>query len=99
MPSWPTSKVPQQRQVLIFEPDAEGHSQEWLQHLSDYVAANSSAPAITVLAPPALCASLAAAMPVPADGRIRLIALEAGEARLCGHRLLSLAAFARWWTM
>lgn len=99
MPLRPTSKVPQRRHVLIFEPDAEGHSQEWLQHLSDYVVADKTAPAITVVAPAALCASLAAAIPAPADGRIRFIALEPREARACSHRLLSLAAFARWWTM
>jgi glycosyltransferase involved in cell wall biosynthesis len=97
MPSWPTGKAPRRRQILIFEPDAEGHSQEWLQHLVDYVAADETAPAIAVLAPPALCAALAA--PAAADGRIRFIALQPREAQLCSHRLLSLAAFARWWIM
>ena len=30
------------REVLILEPDAEGHAQEWLQHLVDLVAARAS---------------------------------------------------------
>jgi glycosyltransferase involved in cell wall biosynthesis len=98
MPSWPTSRASRQRRVLIFEPDVEGHSQEWLQHLADYVADHDNAPAITVLAPPALCSALAAATPA-ADDRVRFIQLGSLEVRLCRHRLLSLAAFARWWTM
>jgi hypothetical protein len=87
------------REVLILEPDAEGHAQEWLQHLVEFVAADATAAAISVLAPPALCAALSRSMPVVADGRIRFIALKPRELRLCTHRSLSIAAFARWWTM
>jgi hypothetical protein len=95
MPSSPQSK----REILVFEPDVEGHSQEWLQHLVDFVAAHDQAAAIAVLAPPALCAALSRSLPAVADGRIRFIAMTPGEVRLCGHRSLSLAAFARWWVM
>ena len=87
------------REVLVFEPDVEGHSQEWLQHLVDFVAANDRAASIAVLAPPALCAALSRALPHVPDGRIRFIAMKPREVRLCGHRSLSLSAFARWWTM
>jgi hypothetical protein len=87
------------REVLILEPDAEGHAQEWLQHVVDFVAADATAAAISVVAPPALCAALSRSMPVVADGRIRFIALTSRELRLCTHRSLSIAAFARWWTM
>ena len=87
------------REVLILEPDAEGHAQEWLQHLVEFVAADATAAAISVLAPPALCAALSRSMPVVADGRIRFIALKPRELKLCTHRSLSIAAFARWWTM
>ena len=87
------------REVLILEPDAEGHAQEWLQHLVEFVAADATAAAISVVAPPALCAALSRSMPVVADGRIRFIALTPRELRLCTHRSLSIAAFARWWTM
>src|SRR5262249_52600495 len=92
-------KLPLPSEVLILEPDAEGHSQEWLQHLADFVARDDTVSAISVAAPPALCNALARAQPAAADGRIRFIALKPRELRLCTHRSLSVAAFARWWTM
>jgi len=95
MPSSPPSK----REILVFEPDVEGHSQEWLQHLVDFVAAHDQAASIAVLAPPALCATLSRSLPTVADGRVRFIAMTPGEVKRCGHRSLSLAAFARWWVM
>jgi glycosyltransferase involved in cell wall biosynthesis len=99
MPSrWPDS-APAPRELLILEPDAEGHSQEWLQHLAEFVAANDTAVAISVVVPPALCTALSRSMPRAAEGRIRFIALKPREVRLCTHRSLSVAAFARWWTM
>jgi glycosyltransferase involved in cell wall biosynthesis len=96
MPSLPPSKT---REVLIFEPDVEGHSQEWLQHLVDFAAAHDRTASIAVLAPPALCAALSRSMPFAPDGRIRFIAMRPREVKLCGHRSLSLAAFSRWWVM
>ena len=95
MPPLPPSK----REILVFEPDVEGHSQEWLQHLVDFVAGNDETAGIAVLAPPALCAALSRSMPIVADGRIRFIAMTPREVKLCSHRSLSLAAFARWWVM
>src|SRR5215467_1014808 len=87
------------REVLILEPDAEGHSQEWLQHLAEFVAADSTVAAISIAVPPALCTVLSRSMPEVAEGRIRFIALKSRELKLCTHRSLSVAAFARWWTM
>src|SRR5258708_20344928 len=86
-------------EVLILEPDAEGHSQEWLQHLSEFVASNATPTTITVVVPPALSTALSRSMPAAAEGRIRFIALRPRELRLCTHRSLSIAAFARWWTI
>src|SRR3977135_2361316 len=86
-------------EVLILEPHAEGDSPEWLQHLSEFVASNATPATITVVVPPALCTALARSMPAAAEGRIRFIALKPRELRLCTHRSLSIAAFARWWTM
>ena len=95
MPSqWPDS-APAPRELLILEPDAEGHSQEWLQHLAEFVAANDTALAISVVVPPALCTALSRSMPRAAEGRIRFIALRPRELKLCTHRSLSVAAFAR----
>ena len=87
------------REVLILEPDAEGHAQEWLQHLAEFVAADPTVAAISVVAPAALCTALSRSMPVVPDGRIRFIALTPRELKLCTYSSLSVAAFARWWTM
>src|SRR5580704_13335502 len=99
MPLQSAGNAPPPREVLILEPDAEGHSQEWLQHLAEFVAADETAAAISVVAPASLCAALSRSMPVVAEGRIRFIALKPRELKLCTHRSLSIAAFARWWTM
>ena len=66
---------------------------------AEFVAADATAAAISVVAPPALCTALSRSMPAVAEGRIRFIALKPRELRLCTHRSLSIAAFARWWTM
>jgi glycosyltransferase involved in cell wall biosynthesis len=83
----------------VLEPDAEGHSQEWLQHLMEFAAADRSGPALCLAAPATLCRALAQSMPADAGERIRLMPLTPLELRLCTARRLSLAAFARWWTM
>ena len=99
MPSSPPNKTPPAREVLIFEPDVEGHSQEWLQHLIDFVASHNEAAAIAVLAPPRLCSLLSGSLPPTAEGRVRFINMTPGEVRLSRPRPLSLSAFARWWIM
>jgi glycosyltransferase involved in cell wall biosynthesis len=98
MPSrWPPDGQP--RRILIFEPDAEGHTLEWLQHLVEFVAADRNAAALSIVAPQTLCDALACAMPRGATDRVDLMALRAREERLCRHRSLVVASFARWWTM
>jgi glycosyltransferase involved in cell wall biosynthesis len=98
MPS-PRSDEVAPRRVLVVEPDAEGHSQEWLQHLIEFIVADPSGPAISIAAPAALCQALARSLPQGAAERVQLIALTPRETRLCTTRPLSVAAFARWWTM
>lgn len=85
--------------LLIFEPDPEGHAQEWLKHLIEYAAADGHRPAIALVAPESLCRALACSLPAPTMGRIELRPISASERRWCTHRRLWLAAFARWWTM
>lgn len=87
------------RRVLVFEPDAEGHSQEWLQHLIEFAGADSRRPSIAVAAPTAICQALAWSLPADVMGRVELRPLTTRELRWCTHRRLSVAAFARWWTM
>jgi glycosyltransferase involved in cell wall biosynthesis len=84
------------KRVLVFEPNADGHSLEWLEHLIRYGTDDRQ---ISILAPLALCRSLAASVPPGSAGRIQLIALSNLESRLCVQRSLVLAAFSRWWVM
>ena len=103
MPSPPADSSPtsssESRKILIFEPDPEGHALEWLEHLMAFVAAERPDTEIWLLAPEALCTALAEARPAVAADRIRVVALSPLERRLCTLRLLSVSAFARWWTM
>jgi glycosyltransferase involved in cell wall biosynthesis len=92
MPSPPVDR----RHLLIFEPDAEGHSLEWLQHLIEFAEAGTE---LSVVAPRALCAALERAMPAAALAFVRLWPLGELEQRLCLQRPLPIAAFARWWIM
>jgi len=87
------------RDMLVFEPDVEGHSQEWLRHLIEHAATDRSRPSIAVAAPEALCQALARTLPADVMGRVELRPLSARELHWCTHRRLSLAALARWWTM
>ena len=87
------------RRVLVFEPDAEGHSQEWLHHLIEFAAADRTRPAISIAAPPSICRALALACPAEILGRVELRPLSERELGWCTDRRLSVAAFARWWTM
>ncbi|MBS0546421.1 MAG: glycosyltransferase [Proteobacteria bacterium] len=90
MPSPPAAK----RRLLVFEPDAEGHSLEWLEHLVAFV---DSGTELIILAAAPLCEALGRAL--PAGARVRLLPLSRWERRLCLQRPLPIAAFARWWTM
>lgn len=95
----PRAIDPPGRRVLVLEPNAEGHSQEWLQHLMEYTAADERAPALYLAVPETLCRALEKTMPAEISGRIHLMALTPRELQLCNNPRLSLAAFARWWTM
>lgn len=103
MPSPPADSSPaaslETRKILIFEPDPEGHALEWLEHLMAFVAVERPHTEIWLLAPQALCTALTEARPAGAADRIRVVALSPLERRLCTLRLLSVSAFARWWTM
>lgn len=99
MPSPRSDRPGAMRRLLVFEPDVEGHSQEWLQHLADHVAADPAAPSLSILAPASLCDALARAHPDVPPHRVAYIALSEAERSACGRRPLLLAAFARWWVM
>jgi|SRR5579883_181843 glycosyltransferase involved in cell wall biosynthesis len=84
------------RRVLIFEPDAEGHAHEWLQHLIHFVANGDAGVEIWILVPERLRSALAETISTDCA---RLIALTAAEERFCATRLLTVSAFARWWVV
>src|SRR5690348_15146181 len=98
MPWSPDDDSAGPRKVLVFEPDAEGHSLEWLEHLIGFAAENVDI-SLAVVVPAALQAPLARIVPPAARGRVNVTALSPLERKLCTMRPLSLAALARWWTM
>jgi glycosyltransferase involved in cell wall biosynthesis len=85
--------------VLIFEPDANGHSQEWLEHLLTFAIARRDELEIWIAAPATLCRSLARLIPPEAADRIHLSPLSARECRDCTVRFPPASGFARWWIM
>jgi glycosyltransferase involved in cell wall biosynthesis len=98
MPWSPSDDSAGPRKVLVFEPDAEGHSLEWLEHLIVFAAERADL-SLVVLVPAPLFEPLRRAVPLVALGRIQVMALTPRERKLCTMRPFSLAALARWWTM
>jgi glycosyltransferase involved in cell wall biosynthesis len=94
MPSQPAHE----EKILVLEPDSEGHSQEWLRHLIDFVSAGD-AHRIEIVASESLCAALRPAVVNGAHRRVSLSPLSPAEQRLCTHRRLAVSGFARWWVM
>ena len=82
------------RRILVFEPDAEGHAHEWLQHLIDFVARDEADTEILLLVPERLRQALSTSL---STERAKLIALSPREERFCATRNLTVSAFARWW--
>jgi glycosyltransferase involved in cell wall biosynthesis len=85
--------------ILIFEPEAEGHSLEWLEHIMLFVASERRNIQLWLAVPQTLQRALAKTLPAEAADRIHLMALTAAECRACTARPLTRAGFARWWTM
>jgi glycosyltransferase involved in cell wall biosynthesis len=88
----------ERRKLLIFEPDAEGHSLEWLQHLVTFALSENVDSEIWLAVSKPLRDALALSLPGDTR-RVHLVALSAHEQRLCAKRPLFIAAFARWWVM
>jgi hypothetical protein len=86
------------RKVLVFEPDAEGHSLEWLEHLIVFAAEHPDI-SLAIVVPDPLRTPLLRVVPPAALSRVSVTALSPLERKLCTMRPLSLAALARWWTM
>jgi len=92
-----TEPAPLLRQVLIFEPDSDGHPHEWLCHLIEFARRSPPAPRVSFVVSPKLYRDLAARLD-GAEG-ICVFPLSPLAARLCTHRTLVVNGFARWWYM
>ena len=87
------------RDVLVFEPDRDGHAEEWLGHLLAHLDSHADIGRVWFLVAPELRVTLDAALPPLLRGRVQLLSLGALEWYLCTHRRLAISGFARWWVM
>jgi glycosyltransferase involved in cell wall biosynthesis len=85
--------------ILIFEPEAEGHMLEWLEHIVRLALSEQPTTMLWLVVADGLCGPLARLVPSDARDRIRIVPLPANEARRCVGRPLARAGFWRWWTM
>jgi glycosyltransferase involved in cell wall biosynthesis len=92
------SRGSEKRSVLIFEPEPEGHSEEWLRHLIGYAREHEHHSTVWIAVAPELFASLAVELRGAAGDRVRLLPLKKTEAKLCRHRWLTVSSLARWRT-
>ena len=83
--------------VMIFEPEAEGHSDEWLRHLIRSAQSDGKRGIVWIVVAPGLYQNLLAELRAITGDQIRLLPLSRREARLCCHRRLFVSSFARWW--
>jgi glycosyltransferase involved in cell wall biosynthesis len=86
------------RSILVFEPESEGHSVEWLLHLIHFATAKSQGASIHLLASEPVCRQLVEDAAV-SGSEIHLIPLLPQEQSLCTHRSLMVSSFSRWWIM
>lgn len=84
--------------MLVLEPEGEGHAFEWLVHIVHAAAADKTC-RISLVVATRLRDSLVAQITPGAGDRIRIIGLRQREERLCMDRRLMTSAFARWWVM
>jgi len=85
------------RHVLVLEPDARGHAEEWLQHIVRFVRDYPADVEVTLAVPQSLASRLAAE--AAGHPRIHVHALSASEVERCLHPKLAIGAFARWKVM
>lgn len=100
---WSPDSMPPERQepqrILVFEPEAEGHTLEWLDAIVRLAVAERTDTALWLVVAEGLCEPLARLLPATARDRIRIVPLPAAEARRCIGRPLARSGFWRWWTM
>ncbi len=87
------------RDLLVLEPDGDGHAEEWLRHLLMYLGRQSQVERIWLAIPAGLRDRLTGQLPAHLRHRIGLLALTPTELRHCTHRRLAISGMARWWVM
>src|SRR5690349_16574450 len=85
------------RHVLVLEPDARGHAEEWLLHILCLVRDEQPDVEVTFAVPQSLASRLSTA--AGRHRRIHIHELSPSEVARCLHPRLALGAFARWRTM
>ncbi|MBS0220306.1 MAG: glycosyltransferase [Proteobacteria bacterium] len=100
---WSPDSIPPERQepqrILVFEPEAEGHTLEWLDAIVQLAVAERTDVTLWLVVAERLCEPLARQIPATDRDRIRIVPLPAAEARRCIGRPLARSGFWRWWTM
>jgi glycosyltransferase involved in cell wall biosynthesis len=87
------------RNLLVLEPDGDGHAEEWLHHLLVYLGRQGEVERIWLAIPAGLRDRLTEQLPPHLRHRIGLLALTPTELRYCTHRRLAISGMARWWVM
>lgn len=82
--------------VLVFEPESNGHQQEWLEHLVAHAARRPNLETLWIVAPTALCQAL---RPTATSSRVQLLPMTATEERRCQQANIAIGGLWRWWTM
>lgn len=85
--------------LLVFEPDARGHSEEWLAHLLRYLPELKRIDTLTLAVHPDLARGLQPAIAACALRTLRVIGLDARTLARCNSSRLVVSGFARWWTV
>src|SRR5690606_2102615 len=85
--------------LLIFEPEANGHPREWLEHIATHLRRMEPQPSGVFAVVHALAAGLEAEPVRPAARIFLVIKLAPTQPALCRHRNLAVSGFARWRTM
>lgn len=89
----------QRHHLLVFEPDARGHSEEWLRHLLRHLPTLAAVDALSLAVAPELARRLQPAMAECAMPDLRVIALNKRTLARCNSPRLAISGFARWWTV
>lgn len=89
----------QRRDLLVLEPDGDGHAEEWLRHLLVHLGRQSQIERIWLAIPASLRDRLSDQLPAHLRHRIGLLVLTPAELQYCTHRRLAISGMARWWVM